>query len=71
MTNLNEATTMMASKAFGLESAQEIARGVCEYTGVKYAPEDSAPYIPAKTITPEDIKWAEERLNTVIPDLVV
>lgn len=68
MTNLVEATTMMANKEYWLESAQEICRGVCEYTGVKYI---SEAYIPAKTITPtsptEAIKWAQERLNAVIP----
>ncbi|HWT75845.1 MAG TPA: N-acetylmuramoyl-L-alanine amidase [Mobilitalea sp.] len=33
MTNEKEATTMMASKAFWKESAQEICKGICEYTG--------------------------------------
>lgn len=39
MTNLHEVTTMMANEQYWLESAQEIAKGVCEYTGVKYVPE--------------------------------
>lgn len=68
MTNLNEATTMMANEAFWKESAREICKGLCEYTGVKYVPET---LIPTKTITPqsskEDIIWAQERLNKVIP----
>ena len=71
MTNEKEATTMMANAAYWKESAQEIARGVCEYTGVKYAPESNTPYVPTKTITPEsskdDIKWAQEKLNAVLP----
>ena len=71
MTNEKEATTMMANEAYWKESAQEIARGVCEYTGVKYIPES---YIPTKTITPkssvQDIKWAQERLNAVLPSWV-
>jgi len=69
MTNEKEATTMMANEAFWKECAQEIARGVCEYTGIKYVSENNA---PSKTITPEspkeDIKWAQEKLNAVLPD---
>lgn len=68
MTNEKEATTMMANEAYWKESAQEIAKGVCDYTGVKYISET---YIPAKSITPSsskvDIKWAQEKLNAVIP----
>ncbi len=68
MTNEKEATTMMANEAYWKESAQEIARGVCEYTGIKYVEEIN---MPTKTITPEspkeDIKWAQEKLNAVIP----
>jgi N-acetylmuramoyl-L-alanine amidase len=68
MTNLQEASTMMANQEFWKESAQEIARGVCEYTGIKYVEEQ---YIPTKSITPEspkeDIQWAQEKLNAVIP----
>ncbi len=68
MTNQKEATTMMANEAFWKESAQEICKGVCEHTGVKYVEEQ---YIPTKTITPEspkkDIIWAQEKLNVVIP----
>ncbi len=73
MTNEKEATTMMANKDFWLECAQEIARGICEYTGIKYVQATELPQdtMPAKTITPEspkqDIKWAQERLNAVIP----
>ena len=69
MTNLREATELMANKEFWKECAQEICRGVCEYTGIKYIPED---YIPDKSITPEsdakDIKWAQKKLNAVLPD---
>lgn len=36
MTNKREATTMMASSKYWKESAEEICRGICEYTGVKY-----------------------------------
>ncbi len=68
MTNEKEATTMMANEAYWKESAQEICRGVCEYTGVKYIPEV---YIPVQTITSQspaqDIKWAQEKLNAVLP----
>lgn len=36
MTNKKEATTMMANEKYWEESAEEICRGICEYTGVKY-----------------------------------
>ncbi len=69
MTNLREATELMANEMFWKECAIEIARGVCEYTGIKYKPED---YMPTKAITPEsskeDIKWVQEKLNAVLPD---
>ncbi len=70
MTNLKEATTMMANEEYWLECAQEICQGVCEYTKVKYVPEI---YIPATTITPQstakDINWAKEKLNAVLPEI--
>lgn len=69
MTNLREATELMANENFWEECATEIARGVCEFTGRKYIPEHT---MPTKAITPEsskeDIVWAQERLNAVIPD---
>lgn len=69
MTNLREATELMANEAYWKECAQEIARGVCEFTGIKYVQEE---YIPSKAITPDspkqDIVWAQERLNKVLPD---
>lgn len=36
MTNQHEAETMMANKAFWIESAEETCRAVCEYTGADY-----------------------------------
>ena len=70
MTNLREATELMANEKYWAESAKEICRGICEYTGIKYVPED---YMPNKAITPEspkeDIKWAQEHLNALLPDL--
>lgn len=36
MTNQKEATKMMANEKYWKESAEEICRGICEYTGVKY-----------------------------------
>lgn len=69
MTNLYEAVELMASENFWKECAQEICKGLCEYTGIKYVPENN---IPIKSITPvsskEDIKWAQERFNAVLPD---
>ena len=68
MTNKNEAITMMANPVFWKECAVEICQGICEYTGIKYIPVGS---VPLKTITPEssneDVKWAQEHLNAVIP----
>ena len=69
MTNLREATELMASEKFWKESAQEICRGMCEFTGIKYVQES---YTPSKTITPEsseeDIEWAQDKLNAVLPE---
>jgi N-acetylmuramoyl-L-alanine amidase len=60
---------MMANEKFWKECAVEICRGICEYTGIKYVPEQTT---PNNTITPEspieDIKWAQEKLNDVLPD---
>lgn len=39
MTNEHEAINMMGNAAFWKETAQDIARGVCNYTGVRYIPE--------------------------------
>ncbi len=36
MTNRHEAETMMASEAFWIEAAEEICRGICDYTGAAY-----------------------------------
>lgn len=71
MTNEREAVELMGSKAFWQECAEEIARGVCEYTGVKYIPKEQE--IPKTTIKPtsskEDIKWLQSKLNTVLPKI--
>ena len=70
MTNLREATELMANEAYWKECAIEIAKGVCEFVGVKYIPEN---YVPAKAVTPEsskeDICWAQEKLNAVLPKI--
>lgn len=70
MTNLREAVSMMANEAYWKESARRICRGICEYAGIKYRPETN---IPAKTVTPTsskaDIRWVQERLNTVLPHI--
>lgn len=70
MTNENEAVNLMANKDYWKECAQEICKGVCEFTGKKYIPEN---YIPGKAITPksskEDIRWAQDKLNAVLPKI--
>lgn len=42
MTNQREATELMANEAYWKECAQEICKGVCEYSGIKYIPETPA-----------------------------
>lgn len=47
MTNLREATELMAAESYWKESAIEIAKGMCEYAGIKYiaeAPEKQTLY---------------------------
>lgn len=70
MTNLREAITMMANEAFWKESARKICRGICEYSGIKYTLKID---IPSNTVTPEsskeDIRWVQERYNTVLPQI--
>lgn len=39
MTNENEAVNLMANEAYWKECAQEICKGLCEFTGVKYVAE--------------------------------
>lgn len=69
MTNLREATELMASYNYWKESAIEIAKGLCEYVGKKYIEESNT---PTKTITKdsskEDIKWLQDRLNKALPN---
>lgn len=42
MTNEKEAVNLMANEAYWKECAREICQGLCEYTGVKYVPENTA-----------------------------
>lgn len=68
MTNEREATKLMANEKFWKESAVEICKGICDYTGVKYIANASS--IPTKSITKSssknDIKWMQEKLNNVL-----
>jgi N-acetylmuramoyl-L-alanine amidase len=67
MTNQREATELMASKGFWKECSQEICKGICEYTGIKYIAENTA---SAKTITPnssaDDVNWLKSKINKVL-----
>lgn len=69
MTNKREAMELMVNEDYWKESAVEIARGLCEYTGIKYIPEEK--YVPAEPITKKssdkDIKWLQEKLNAALP----
>ncbi len=68
MTNEHEATTLMANKTFWKECAQEICKGVCEYTGIKYISESITPIKPITPNSPmQDIIWVQERLNKLMP----
>lgn len=64
MTNQREATKLMGSVVFWKECAVEIAKGVCDYTGIKYVEIDN---VPKKTVTKtsstSDIKWVQTNLN--------
>lgn len=64
MTNEHEAISMMANYEFWKKSAQEICRGVCDYSGDKYIAENN---VPSNTITRKssltDINWLKTRLN--------
>lgn len=66
MTNKREAVELMANEAYWKESAVEIAKGLCEYTGIKYIPEKDD-YIPTAPINQKSdakaIKWLQEHLN--------
>lgn len=44
MTNLREATELMANEGYWKECAAEICKGICEHTGIKYVPEKSIIY---------------------------
>lgn len=44
MTNKQEAMELMANEKFWKESAVEICKGMCEFTGKKYVPEEESLY---------------------------
>lgn len=54
---------MVREKSYAINSTYIIGYGIPDYPD----------YIPEKTITPssdaEDIKWAQDKLNTVLPDI--
>jgi len=74
MTNKREATELMANEAYWKESAIEIAKGLCEYTGIKYVPE-KADYVPTAPINQRSdakaIKWLQEHLNKANPTYTI
>jgi len=43
MTNLNEAINMMGDEDYWEETAVEIAKGICDYTGVAYIEKEVVP----------------------------
>jgi len=50
MTNWEEASKLMANEAFWLECAEEICRGICEYTGVPYIAREEDDTVRYKTL---------------------
>jgi N-acetylmuramoyl-L-alanine amidase len=74
MTNKREAVELMANEAYWKESAIEIAKGLCEYTGIKYVPEKDQ-YVPAAPINQmsdiKAIKWLQEHLNKANPNYTI
>ncbi|MGB4658819.1 MAG: N-acetylmuramoyl-L-alanine amidase [Mobilitalea sp.] len=72
--NLHDATEFIVEESALKESAVNIWKGFCEYAQMKYIPENKVPdTIPKGKITPrsskEDIKWAQEKLNMVLPTI--
>ncbi len=71
MTNKREAVELMANESYWKESAVEIARGLCEYTGIKYIQEKDN-YIPAAPINQKSdakaIRWLQDKLNKANKD---
>lgn len=67
MTNEREALQLMGNAGYWKESAREICKGFCDFTGIKYIEEV---IIPKKKITKksssEDIKWLQKNLNSVL-----
>lgn len=55
MTNKHEAQDLMANVAYCKECAVEVAKGICEYAGIKYVPENSKT-VTKKTPTPAPLK---------------
>jgi N-acetylmuramoyl-L-alanine amidase len=74
MTNKREAVELMANEAYWKESAIEIAKGLCEYTGIRYVPEKDD-YVPTAPINRKsdikDIEWLQEHLNKANPDYTI
>ncbi|WMJ90589.1 N-acetylmuramoyl-L-alanine amidase [Anaerocolumna sp. MB42-C2] len=66
MTNLREATELMASQVFWREAAREICMGICEFTGIKYVEETIMPKAINRNSSEEDIKWLQKNLNDVL-----
>ncbi len=74
MTNKREAVELMANETYWKESAIEIAKGLCEYTGIKYVPE-KGDYVPTAPINhlsdAKAIKWLQDRLNKANPNYTI
>ncbi|MBH1941627.1 N-acetylmuramoyl-L-alanine amidase [Mobilitalea sibirica] len=68
MTNLREATELMVVEEFWKECALEIAKGLCEYTGIKYIPEQTHPERVTVYSPKEDIRWLQRGLNQILPE---
>lgn len=74
MTNNREAVELMANEAYWKESAIEIAKGLCEYTSIKYIPEkeDYVSTAPINQMSDtKAVKWLQEHLNKANPNYTI
>lgn len=70
MTNEREAIELMGSKEYWKECAVEVAKGLCEYLGVKYVETDETPKkTVTKTSSKLDIMWLQNKLNKSLGDI--
>ncbi|MDO5293041.1 MAG: N-acetylmuramoyl-L-alanine amidase [bacterium] len=63
MTNEHEAQDLMANVEYCKECAVEVAKGICDYAGIKYVPEGSTPAPATKVSESTMVKGLQSALN--------